>query len=233
VQPDVDRFLERFSRFGAAPSMATYLDLFDPEATLFDSGMPRPIRVAEIPEHIEGILRLVPDFRMAPERWRVCGTTLFVEAQNQASLAGKPLRWHSVYCMDLTGDRVMRGRRYYDRRPLFAALNAELPALPTSALRPGGDPLPVAGGAEASRPAFARRLESCLGALTLTPLLSAGDDSLRFIEWHIDAGRAGETFSFGAAERVDLRAGNTLAYFDTLALALRLGASPAQDGRAA
>src|SRR4030095_5031061 len=91
VQPDVDRFLERFSRFGAAPSVATYLGLFDPEATLFDSGMPRPIRVPEIPEHTEGILRLVPAFRMAPERWRVRGTTLFVEAKNQASLAGKPL----------------------------------------------------------------------------------------------------------------------------------------------
>ena len=233
MQPDFDRFLERFFRFGAAPSVATYLDLFDPEATLFDSGMPRPIRVPEIPEHIAGVLRLVPDFRMTPQRWRTRDTTIFVEAKNQASLAGKPLRWDSVYCMDIAGDRVMRGRRYYDRRALFANLNPELPALPASALRPDGDPLPVAGSAEASRPAFATRLESCLGALSLTPLLSAGDDALRFIEWRIDAGRAGEAFSFGVAERVDLRAGNTLAYFDTLALAMHLGATAAQDGRAA
>jgi len=230
---DVDRFLERFFRFGAAPSVAHYLDLFDPEATLFDSGMPRPIRVPEIPEHIGGILRLVPDFRMTPERWRARGTTLFVEASNQASLGGRPLRWHSVYCMDLAGDHVLRGRRYYDRRPLFATLNPALPALPAAALRPEGDPLPVVGGASL-RPAWARRLEICVPDLTVTALGSAGDDALRFIEWRVDGGHAGEAFSFGVAERVDLAAGNTLAYFDTLALATRLAASPvAQDGRAA
>ena len=234
MQPDVDRFLARFAAFGATPSVASYLALFHPDATLFDSGMPRPIRVPEIPEHIEGILRLVPDFQMTPERWRARGSTLFVEARNRASLAGAELRWHSVYCMDLAGDRVMRGRRYYDRRPLFAALNPDLPALPPAALRPGGDPLPAAG-TEASRPAWARRLEICVPELALTPLLAAGDDALRFIEWRVDGGHAGEAFSFGVAERVDLRAGNTLAYFDTLALAtrLRVAASGAQDGRAA
>jgi ketosteroid isomerase-like protein len=233
MPPDVDHFLERFFRFGAAPSVATYLDLFDPDATLFDSGMPRPIRVPEIPEHIEGILRLVPDFHMTPERWRAHGPTLFVEAANQASLAGKPLRWHSVYCMDLTGDRVARGRRYYDRRPLFASLNAALPALPAAVLRAGGDPLPAPGSAEAVRPAFARRLEACFPGLSLTRVAAAGDDLLRFVEWRIDADVAGEAFSFGAAERIDVRAGNARAYFDTLALATRLAALGAQNGRAA
>jgi hypothetical protein len=112
-------------------------------------------------------------------------------------------------------------------------LNPALPALPPSALRPEGDPLPAAGHAE-GRPAFAQRLESCLPApLALTPLATAGDDLLRFVEWRIDVGRGDDAFSFGVAERVDLAAGNTLAYFDTLALATRLAASSAQDGRAA
>ena len=47
--------------------------------------MPRPITVPEIPEHIEGILKLVPDFEMTPERWRFREPTIFVEAHNQAS----------------------------------------------------------------------------------------------------------------------------------------------------
>ena len=60
VQPDADRFLERFRAFGAQPDVARYLALFHPDATLFDSGMERPITVPEIPEHIEAILKLVP-----------------------------------------------------------------------------------------------------------------------------------------------------------------------------
>lgn len=235
MQADVDRFLPRFVAFGAAPSVASYLALFHPDATLFDSGMPRPIRVPEIPEHIEGILRLVPDFRMTPERWRGHAGTLFVEARNRASLAGAELRWHSVYCMDLAGDRVMRGRRYYDRRPLFAALNPELPALPPGALRPEGDPLPSGVQGDRTRPAWAGRLERYLPELELTPLATAGDGALLFTEWRVGATLAGEAFSFGVAERTDLQAGNALAYFDTLALAARLaaGAADAQNGRAA
>jgi hypothetical protein len=171
---------------------------------------------------------------MTPERWRAGGATLFVEASNRASLAGTLLAWRSVYCMDLSGDRVLRGRRYYDRRPLFAALDPELPALPPGALREGGDPLPAAGGPEAARPAFARRLERCVAGLTLAPLAEAGDDEVRFTEWQVDGRLGGEPVSFGVAERSDLRARSTLAYFDTLALATRLAAAAtAKGGRAA
>lgn len=127
---DVERFLERFVAFGADPGVRSYLALFHPDATLQDAGMERPLTVPEIPEHIEGILKLVPDFRMTPERWRERGGTLFVEAGNRATLAGSEAHWRSVYCVDLLGDRVVRGRRYYDRRPLYARLDPSLPALP-------------------------------------------------------------------------------------------------------
>ena len=127
---DTDRFLARFRTFGAEPSVATYLALFDPAATLFDSGMERPITVPEIPEHIEAILNLAPDFRMTPERWRRRGPTLFVEAHNQATLRDQLVAWPSVYVMDLRGDRVIRGRRYYDRRPLVSRVFPSVPPEP-------------------------------------------------------------------------------------------------------
>ncbi len=129
MESPVDRFLERFVRFGEAPGVQTYLALFHPDATLFDSGMERPIGVPEIPEHIESILKLVPDFTMTPERWRERDGTLFVEARNAARLGPRSARWRSIYCVDLEGDRVIRGRRYYDRRALFALLDPTLPVL--------------------------------------------------------------------------------------------------------
>jgi ketosteroid isomerase-like protein len=130
VNPDLNGFLTRFFAFGAAPSVETYLPLFHPDATLFDSGMPRPLTVPEIPEHIAGTLELLADFRMTPERWRLGGRTCFVEARNEAVLGGAPAFWRSVYCVDLEGDRVIRGRRYYDRAPLFARIAPNVPRLP-------------------------------------------------------------------------------------------------------
>src|SRR5690606_38685172 len=126
---DVARFLERFRRFGAAPSVETYMPLFHPEATLFDDGMERPIGYDEIPASIEATLALVQGFVMAPERWRVSGGALFVEARNEATIFGARKAWRSVYRIDLDGDRVRRGRRYYDRAPLLAALEPEAPRL--------------------------------------------------------------------------------------------------------
>ena len=130
MSPDLDGFLARFFAFGAAPSIETYLPLFHPDATLFDSGMPRPLTVPEIPVHIAATLQLLADFRMTPERWRLGGRTCFVEARNEAIVAGAPAFWRSVYCVDLEGDRVIRGRRYYDRQPLFARLAPNVPSLP-------------------------------------------------------------------------------------------------------
>jgi ketosteroid isomerase-like protein len=209
VTADVPAFLELFQRFGAAPSVDTYLPLFHPDATLFDSGMERPIGVAEIPEHIGAILNWVPDFRMTPERWRERDGTLFVEALNRATLGGTPVRWDSIYCMDLRGDRVVRGRRYYDRRPLFARLNPDIPAL-----------VPYAKDDPISLGELARLLPD----LTLQLVSRAGDEALAFVEWRARATVAGAPFAFGIAERSELDGGivrGGRAYFDTLALAAR------------
>jgi hypothetical protein len=121
-EADVDGFLRRFNRFGATPSVETYLALFQPDATLFDDGMERPLTVEEIPAHIEGVLAMAPGFQMTPERWRVRDAALFVEARNLAAPGGAPIAWRAVYRVDLRGDQVIRGRRYFDRAALLAHL---------------------------------------------------------------------------------------------------------------
>lgn len=216
TRPDVDRFLERFTTFGAQPSTCSYLPLFHPDATLFDSGMERPITVAEIPEHIEAILRLVPDFRMTPERWRVRDATVFIEAHNQATLRDRLLEWRSVYCVDLRGDRVIRGRRYYDRRPLVSLVFPGVPAEPPIAFA-----MPAAPALEAMRDpeAFVRQrigVVKRVAGLDLELLGWAGDEALLFLEWRARGERDGNPVEFGIAERFDR--GAARAYFDSLAL---------------
>jgi hypothetical protein len=229
LEPDVDTFLERFVAFGRAPSLTTYLPLFHPDATLFDSGMERPIAVPEIPEHIEAILKLVPDFRMTPERWRARGRTLFVEARNQATLGKTPLQWPSVYCVDLAGASVVRGRRYYDRRPLFALLNPALPELPCETASERQSVVRAIPGGPALEPApephpIVRLLPD------LEPLVEhwAGDAELLFVEWSANA-RVGEApLALGGVDRFELAGGrvrHARSYFDTLAVATRLAAA--------
>jgi hypothetical protein len=213
---DVARFLERFRRFGAAPGVETYLALFHPEATLFDSGMPRPLTVPEIPEHIAGILKLVPDFRMEPERWRSHAPTIFVEAHNQATLAGARVEWPSVYCIDLRGDQVIRGRRYYDRRPLFARLSPEIAKVPAIACE-----APRVGRSVPPEPIGLASLRGLVPDLKAKLLCEAGDDTLVMREWELRGTRAGQPLRCGLVDRFDLDAGRVAAgaaYFDTLAL---------------
>lgn len=132
-------FLKRFERFGAEPSVETYLALFHAEARLFDDGMERPIGVAEIPAHIAGVLALVRGFRMRPERWRARERVVFVEAHNSGEIAGKPVSWRAVYRIELDGSLVRDGRRYFDRAPLLAMVDPQRPAL-LAALAPDAEP---------------------------------------------------------------------------------------------
>ncbi len=195
MDSEVSRYLDRFRAFGAKPSVATYLPLFHPQGTLFDSGMPQPITVDEIPAHFEAVLRLIPDLEMIPERWRARDRTVFVEATNRATIAGSSVSWSSVYCMDLQDDRVIRGRRYYDRRALFARLNPDLPKL---------EKLPDA----------VKTIENF-----------AGDLRLFFTEWSATVELSNGPYALRGVDRLECAEGqapSVHSYFDTLELATRL-----------
>ena len=129
----VASFLARFFRFGAEPGVETYMPLFHPDVTLFDDGMERPVGYGEIPASITATLALAQGFRMVPERWRHRDGVVFVEARNEATIFGTPCRWQSVYRVHLDGDRVIDGRRYYDRAPLLATFDPATPRLPSLA----------------------------------------------------------------------------------------------------
>jgi limonene-1,2-epoxide hydrolase len=144
-------FLKRFERFGSEPSVETYLSLFHPEARLYDEGMERAIGVAEIPAHIAGVLALVRGFRMRVERWRARGARVFVEAHNSGEVAGTPVAWRAVYRIELEGSLVHDGRRYFDRAPLLAPLDASTPTLEAALAPDRGAPARPARGAVAGR----------------------------------------------------------------------------------
>jgi len=120
LSADARRCLERFFRWGAAPTVDAYCDLFASDGTLLDADMAQPVSGAEIRDSITRVLMLLPDFHFTPQRVLVDGPQVFVLAANRASLGERALAWDAVYALTLAGDRIGAGRRYYDQAALVA-----------------------------------------------------------------------------------------------------------------
>lgn len=136
------RCLERFFRWGAAPTVDDYCDLFAVSGTLLDADMEAPITGAAIRESISRVLLLLPDFRFTPVGVVAEGRHAFVRAANQATLGDRPLSWEAVYALTIADDRIAAGRRYYDR----AALVSDAPTFGMPVAGPAATAPSVVGG---------------------------------------------------------------------------------------
>lgn len=119
-------FLARFTRFGREPTVARYLDLFDPRGTVQHPGMERPLSGGDIAAFISAALANMPDFGLQPIQWCANAETLFIEARCSGSIGGQRVTWPAIYCLTLRGERVLRGRSYYDRAAVLSHLDPEL-----------------------------------------------------------------------------------------------------------
>ncbi len=203
--PDLDGFYQRFTAWGADATVDGYVDLFDPDATLFDSGMPEPLPASGIRALITGTLGLLQGFRFEPVRQGrgpADGTadTLYLEARNTAVIGGEAVTWPAVYCVTVRGDRVLRGRRYYDQ-------SAILPAAMAAAL-PAEDPHPHAGPS------------------SIRPVSVGRADDGWFREWTGTVAPQGTPVRFDAVERH--ANGETVWFYNTLVLRPAAAAAMAQ-----
>jgi hypothetical protein len=119
---DSEGFIGRFAEFGEAPTVERYVDLFTEDGTVQHPGMPRPLVGQEIRDFISSVLSAMPDFELRPDRWCSQGDIAFVEAQSAGSLGDRFASWPAIYCVQLRGDQVVRGRSFYDRADVFAQL---------------------------------------------------------------------------------------------------------------
>lgn len=188
--PDLDGFYRRFTAWGADATVDGYVDLFDPDATLFDSGMPEPLPASGIRALITRTLALLEGFRFEPVRQARSTDTLFLEARNSAVVLGEPVTWPAVYCVTVRGDRVLRGRRYYDQAAILPPAMAA--ALPPEEPHPDAGPVSI-------RPAS----------------VGTGDDSW-FREWTGTVAPEGTPVRFDAVERH--AGGETMWFHNSLVL---------------
>lgn len=66
--------------------------------------------------HFQGVMRMLPDFRMRIVRWAPVGDTVMIEWEGQAAVAGKPLTWRGVDRISLRDGKTYEGQVYWDTR---------------------------------------------------------------------------------------------------------------------
>ena len=84
--------------------------------------MANPISGADIRLSTTRGLNSVTGYRLAPTNWAGCGDTLFIEARQAARITGREVIWLEALYLKLRGDRVLRGRAYYDPTIVAKAL---------------------------------------------------------------------------------------------------------------
>ncbi|MFF3217121.1 hypothetical protein ACFYYB_41700 [Streptomyces sp. NPDC002886] len=136
ITPNACAFMKRQIVFGEAPSLRTYLDIFDEEASLWEAGG-KPQRGHEvIGASIGNSLRLVPDLRYRGTDVVADGAVMMFGQQNTVTLKGHKVNYPQI-ARNVLGDdgKTLQARRYYDRyelvqvlpesqrpRPLFAGI---------------------------------------------------------------------------------------------------------------
>ncbi|MFC0112945.1 nuclear transport factor 2 family protein [Kibdelosporangium aridum] len=128
---NVREFMRAYEKWGAAPTVEAYMDLFTSDATLMDSGLAAPIERPRIRAQIEAVLKVIPDFRFDPFTVTASrdGKIAFIEARNTGTVRGKTVSFTTTHRLVLDGSKVRQGRRFWDQTELFRPVAPELPNL--------------------------------------------------------------------------------------------------------
>ncbi|MEU1230350.1 hypothetical protein [Streptomyces sp. NPDC005828] len=133
ITPNACAFMQRQITFGELPTgtppaygdlghprVRAYLDIFDPEATLWEAGgEPQRGRTA-IGTSITGSLALAPSLAYRGTDVVADGSTVMFGQWNEVTLKGRTIAYPQI-ARNVLGDegRTLQARRYYDRAVLF------------------------------------------------------------------------------------------------------------------
>ncbi|MFI8966785.1 hypothetical protein ACIGO8_32275 [Streptomyces sp. NPDC053493] len=133
ITPNACAFMERQIAFGAIPTgtppvpgdlthprVSAYLDIFDPDATLWEAGSEPQRGRAVIGGSIATSLRLAPSLTYRGTNVVADGSTVMFGQWNEVTLRGRTVAYPQI-ARNVLGDdgRTLQARRYYDRAVLF------------------------------------------------------------------------------------------------------------------
>jgi ketosteroid isomerase-like protein len=119
---DAERFVRAFAAMWDRPTVEGFGALMHPDVRLVQP-LARPARGArEACEWFAGMLALVPDIRIAVDRWSGTPDALFIEWTATATFGGKPVRWSAVDRFRLADGKVLERIAYFDPLPLLGVV---------------------------------------------------------------------------------------------------------------
>ncbi|MFD7977510.1 hypothetical protein [Streptomyces sp. NPDC059071] len=133
VNPNACAFMERQIAFGEIPTgtppavgdvshprVRAYLDIFDPEASLWEAGAKAQRGHTAIGTSIVNSLRLAPSLGYRGTDVVADGSTVMFGQWNEVTLRGRTIGYPQI-ARNVLGDegRTIQARRYYDRAVLF------------------------------------------------------------------------------------------------------------------
>jgi len=124
ASPEAEAFVRAFAQMWSRPTVEGFAALMHPEVRLVQP-LARPAHGArEACEWFAGMLALVPDIRIAVDRWSGAPEALFIEWTATATFAGRPVRWSAIDRFRLADGKVLERIAYFDPLPLLGAVVA-------------------------------------------------------------------------------------------------------------
>ncbi len=120
------QFVERWQEAWRRMDPEFWTTIYHPEGTLLQPGMERPLRRAEMPDHITRMNAILPDIRCRMKNWAWKDSTVFTEWQITAKFAGEPLEWEGADRFTLLGEDAIEEVVYFDTLPLWARLDPSM-----------------------------------------------------------------------------------------------------------
>lgn len=119
---EAEDFVRTFAAFWSAPTVPAFEALMHPDVRLVQPLAP-PVRgLAEASAWLANMLALLPDIRIAVERWSGTPDALFIEWTATATFAGKPVRWSAVDRFHIEGGKARERVAYFDALPLVGMI---------------------------------------------------------------------------------------------------------------
>lgn len=116
-----DSSVERFRRVWAQPRPDDFAALITADAVAVWPGFD-PIRGIDYPQHIAGLLALVPDLRLHVTEHAEAGELTFISWKASATVNGHPLEWTGIDRFRVRDGRAVEALVAYDTLPLRESL---------------------------------------------------------------------------------------------------------------
>jgi ketosteroid isomerase-like protein len=122
-------FLERYGQLWHHPQPRQFATFYHPRGRMWNPGMSRPLRKAEISGYYTFLLSSIPDLRMQRLAWAGDQQALYIEWQASGHFTGKPFQLNVVDCFEFIEGRVIYGTAYFDTVALLSLAEPSVTAI--------------------------------------------------------------------------------------------------------